>query len=70
MFGDHRDINAWKNKLMVSDPVLAGRYPQSWKPPSQMELLWESLCGCQEQGLAYKWDFKSQQPGLGWEGQV
>lgn len=38
MFGDHWDINAWKNKLVVSNPVLAGRYPNlrnhllQWKP--------------------------------------
>ena len=37
--------------------------PQSWKPPSPIEPLWEFLCGSQEQGLVYKQDYRSQQPG-------
>lgn len=46
-----------------------GQIPQTWEPTPQMEPLWESLCGSQEQGLAYKQDSRSQQPGSWWKGQ-
>lgn len=60
MFGDHWDINVWKNKLVVSSPVLVGRYPN----PGNHHLKW-SPCGnpCVEAKNRGKQDYRSPLPG-------
>lgn len=59
MFGDHWDINVWKNKLVVSNPALVGSDPN----PGH-HLRW-SPCGnpCVEAKNTGKQDYRSQLPG-------